>query len=245
MENFFTSESIALLTLGLIIVGIIKFIYYYKAFNISILRYIESSEIIILFADNISIAAGVIILLLAPYVYSILPYIQTQASINCTLFIRMDNYWHVLRFHIFYQSIIAIIAVTFTLTRKRITRYERLTYFPLSIIVICVLPFLTLELGHWAVPAMEPTNVVSLGLIANFIVIILLATHNEIYKVKECGFFINTFVKFEDDIIIPKDSYFVGKVKSFIFFYKPADKQSITYSTSKLKYIKYKPYTKP
>lgn len=121
MENFFTSESIALLTLGLIIAGIIKFIYYYKAFNIVILRYIESSEVLVLFADNISIAAGAVLLLLPPYMYSILPYVQSRACANCSLFERFSDYWHILSIHFIYQSTIAALAILFTFTRKKIT----------------------------------------------------------------------------------------------------------------------------
>lgn len=241
MENFFTSEAIALLTLGLIVVGIIKFIYYYKAFNIAILRYIESSEILVLFADNISIAAAVVLLLLPPYMYSILPYLQSKASANCSLFERFGDYWHVLSVHFFYQSIIAIAGILFTLTRKKITAYERWTYLPLSLLIIFILPFLIIETGYWAVPIMKPATVVTLGLIANFVVLILLATRNEIYKVKKRGFFSGMEFEFEDDTVIPVGSYFVGKVKGFIFFYNPTNNESITYSTSKLKCIKYKP----
>jgi hypothetical protein len=241
MENLFTSESIALLTLGLIIVGIIKFIYYYKAFNIAILRYIESSEVLVLFADNISIAAAVVLLLLPPYMYSILPYIQSGASANYSFFERLTNYWHVLSVHFIYQSVIAIVGILFTFTRKKITGYERWTYLPLAVLVIFILPFLTIEAGHWAVPAMKPTSVVTLGLIANFVVLILLATRNEIYKVKRRGFFSKMVFEFEDDTVLPDGLYFVGKVKAFIFFYNPNNDESITYSTSKLKCIKYAP----
>ena len=241
MENFFTSESIALLTLGLIIVGTIKFIYYYKAFNIAILRYIEPSEVLVLFADNISIAAAVVLLLLPPYMYSILPYIQSEASANCSLFERFNDYRHVLSVHFLYQSVIAIAGILFTFTRKRITGYERWTYLPLSVLVIFILPFLTIETGYWAVPVMKPAIVVTLGLIANFVVLILLAAHNEIYKVKKRGFFSKMAFEFEDNTVLPDGSYFVGKVKAFIFFYNPTNDESITYSTSKLKCIKYKP----
>jgi len=241
MENFFTSESIALLTLGLIIVGTIKFIYYYKAFNIVILRYIESSEVLVLFADNISIAAAVVLLLLPPYMYSILPYVRSEASVNCSLIERLNDYWNVLSTHFIYQSVIAVAGILFTFTRKRITGYERWTYLPLSVLVIFILPFLTIEAGYWAVPVMKPASVVMLGLIANFVVLILLATHNEVYKVKKRGFFNKMAFEFEDSTVIPDDTYFVGKVKSFIFFYNPINNESITYSTSKLKCIKYKP----
>jgi len=241
MENFFTSKSITLLTLGLVIVGIIKFIYYYKSFNIAILRYIESSEVLVLFADNISIAAAVVLLLLPPYVYSILPYIQSHTSINYTLLERFNNYWRILSIHFLYQSVIAIAGILFTFTRKKITRYERWSYFPLSVLVIFILPFLTIEACYWAVPIMKPASAVTLGLIANFVVLILLATHNEIYKVKKRGFFTDMVFEFEDGTVPPTGSYFVGKVKAFIFFYNPVNNESITYSTSKLKCIKYKP----
>lgn len=54
-------------------------------------------------------------------------------------------------------------------------------------------------------------------------------------------FFKEMTFEFEDDTAVPTGSYFVGKVKSFIFFYNPANDESITYSTSKLKCIKYAP----
>ena len=43
MHQLLTTENIGLLSIGLLATGFIKFILYYKAFNIPIIEYIEPS----------------------------------------------------------------------------------------------------------------------------------------------------------------------------------------------------------
>ncbi|MGI4865965.1 MAG: hypothetical protein ACRYFZ_18720 [Janthinobacterium lividum] len=241
--EFFNSESLGLIATGLILVGVLKFIYYYKSFSVEILRYVDASEIVTLFADNIAIAGTVIIVLLAPYLYSIFPYLQSNVNIASTFGERIGNYWHVMHYHIYYQFFLCVIGFIIVLTRKNIFSFERWTYLALAVILFCFIPFVTLEAGHWAVPVIKPASVVAIALVVNFVLVILIATRNEIIKVKKYRYFASTVVKFEkgSDLLHPEGAYFIGKVKSFIFFYHPVDKCSIACSTSKLESIIYKP----
>lgn len=245
MENFFSADSLGLIASGLLVVGVIKFILYYKAFNIEVLKYIETSEILILFADNISIASVIIIGLVPPYVYSVLPYLQSAANAHPLLFDVIGDFWRIVSCHVAYQIPIAATAIAFTLTRKKIISRERWTYVGLTALVVFVIPLTVIEAGRYAAPFIKPVAIVSIGLVLNFFVIILLATWNEIYKVK-AGYFKDVEVSFESDIIagLPEGCYYVGKVKCYVFFFSPSDGQSIAYSTDKLISIKYKPHIK-
>lgn len=247
--EFFTSESLGIIGIGLIIVGIIKFVYYYKSFNVSILRYIEASEIVTLFADNSTIAGGALLVLIPPYLYSILPQFQDGAGNSiafmqgCLFKERLATYWLLLWPHIVYQLPIGLAFILFTITRKSIFRFERIRYACLMIALL-FLEFATPELIFHTYPSFKPSVIISLILVLNFLIMILVATSNEIDKVKHHGFFKTTVVEFEDNdfVKLSADSYFVGKVKSFIFFYDPSNKKSLTISTSKLKSIAYTPY---
>jgi magnesium-transporting ATPase (P-type) len=242
MESFFTGETIGLLTAALLVLGTVKFILYYKAFNVEVLKYIESSEVIVLFADNISVVGSVVVLLLAPYVYTILPHVLSGANEYSSLFQFMKSCWFLLIVHIKYQSILAVCVILFSFTRKKITNFERLIYFILSFAIIIILPFMTLYLAQYAKEFVKPTTIIAIALILNFLVMVLAATGNEIYKVKSKGYFLNTKVEFEEGLEVPKNAYYIGQVKGFIFFYEPSENKSITFKTDKIKSVVYQPY---
>ncbi|RZK39205.1 MAG: hypothetical protein EOO61_07375 [Hymenobacter sp.] len=91
MEQLFSSENVAVASLALLVIGFLKFIFYYKAFNIPIVDYIDPSEIITLFADNIATASLVTLILALPYVKLI-----NASSASTDIFTRLEAYFELL-----------------------------------------------------------------------------------------------------------------------------------------------------
>ncbi|HET9505210.1 MAG TPA: hypothetical protein VFO93_16825 [Hymenobacter sp.] len=240
MDKFFTTESLGLLSAGLLVVGILKFILYYKAFNVEILKYIESSEILLLFADNISVAGLAILFLTPPYVYSLMPYLQKGNIISYSFSDLLHTYWVLFGFHAKYQIVLFISAIIFSFTRSKITNFERVTYALLGFFVVLVLPLLALYMPVLIGGTVNANIIVVIMLVVNFFLMIMLATYNEIFKVKNRKYFSNTKVEF-DGFSAPSGAYYIGQVKSFIFFYNPIIRQSTTFKTDNIKAIVYKP----
>jgi hypothetical protein len=240
MDNFFTTENLGLLSAGLLVVGILKFILYYKAFNVEILKYIESSEILLLFADNISVAGLAILFLTPPYVYSLMPYLHSSNIVSYSLSDLLHTYWALFGVHAKYQIVLFVSAIIFSFTRSRITNFERVTYALLGFCVVLVLPLFALYIPVLIGGTINSNIIVVTMLVINFFIMIMLATYNEIFKVKNRKYFSNTKVEF-DGFLAPSGAYYIGQVKSFIFFYNPILRQSITFKTDKIKSIIYKP----
>lgn len=241
MEQLFTTESLSFLAVALLSLGVAKFVIYYKSFNIEILKYIDPSEIIILFADNILAAAPITLAISYAYIYKILPFVQGTASTNCSASERKFMYLEMLSTHFITLSILAFIAVVFSFTRKKITIFERITYIPLSFLLIFILPIMNLEVSHYF-KQLNSIFLINSFLIINFFFVILIATVNEIIKVKKKHYFKNTYVQFDNfDIQSNMNTYYVGMTKNYIFFYTVATKESTTYPVSKVKCIKHRP----
>ncbi|RYE20861.1 MAG: hypothetical protein EOP45_10405 [Sphingobacteriaceae bacterium] len=234
MDKFFTTENLGLLSAGLLVAGVIKFILYYKAFNVEILKYIESSEILLLFADNISVAGLTILFLTPPYVYGLMPYLQNSDIADYSFSNMFHVYWNLIGFHVKYQVVIFISAIVFSFSRSKITNFERITYLFLGFVIVFVLPLFTLYIPILNGGAVNPGITIVAMLIANFFVMIMIATYNEIFKVKNRKYFSNTKVEF-DGLSVPNGAYYIGQVKSFIFFYNPTLRQSTTFKTDKIK----------
>ena len=240
MDKFFTAENLGLLSAGLLVVGVIKFILYYKAFNVEILKYIESSEILLLFADNISIAGLTVLFLIPPYVYGLMPYLQSGNVAYYSFGNMLHVYWALMGFHVKYQVVLFLIAIIFSFSRSKITNFERVTYLLLGFIAIFILPLFTLYIPILNGGAVNPSITIVVILITNFFVMIMIATYNEIFKGKNRKYFSNTKVEF-DGLSVPNGAYYIGQVKSFIFFYNPTLRQSTTFKTDKIKEIVYRP----
>lgn len=240
MDSFFSTETLGLFSAGLLVVGILKFILYYKAFNVEILKYIESSEILLLFADNVSIAALAILILIPPYVYSLMPYMASGVGMSCSFQETLAIFWALLGFHIKYQFVLLIIFISFSFTRPKITFFEKVTYVLLSIVIFIIIPFTSLWFWNNNLGIISSKMMIISILIISFFVMIMLATYNEVYKVKNKGYFSNTEVEL-DGLTVPSGAYYIGQVKSFIFFYNPKTSESITFKTDKVKKVTYKP----
>ena len=242
MESFFTSETIGIISIALLIVGFLKFILYYKSFGIPIVDYIDPSEIVTLFADNIATASLIVFVLAIPYLSIILPYNLAGVDIGLHFMSRLNSHFSVLGILIVISGMVLIALIAFMWKRKRIYNFELVRFVWAWVLIAIVLPMITLETSAYYKIQSFQYYIVIVSLILSFALLILLATWNEIEKVKNHGDSNGTLVEFEDCTMkfIATDLY-VGKTKSYLFFYSAITKSSTAYSTSKLKSIQYPP----
>jgi hypothetical protein len=241
MEQFFSSETIALITLALLIVGFSKFIVYYKSFGVPIVDYIDPSEIITLFADNIATASVITLVLAVPYFGLVLPYNLSGLDKGLNFIDRLSKHLDLLLPMMLGGLAFIIAVLIFLWKRPRINRFELSRYVWALLIISVLLPLVSVEIGAHVVTSNSQQLAVDVALILSFSFMILLATWNEIEKVKR-GYFSNVEVQF-DDLIIKSTAtnYYIGKTKSYLFFYSADNCAPIAYSTNKLKSINYIP----
>lgn len=235
MEQLLSSENIAIVSLALLSIGFLKFILYYKAFNIPIVDYIDTNEIITLFADNIATASLVILILALPYIKLI-----NIPLVSMGIFIRLQTYFSILVPIVFVSGMALIATVAILWKRPKIHSFELFRFVIVWPIIVFVIPVLILEIKKLFEPQVAKSLIVILALSVNFALLVILATLNEIKKVKEFGYFQGVVIKFAtSEIVSTTEEYFVGKTKSFVFFYSPKSKTSTAYSTADLRSISY------
>ncbi|MFC4792245.1 hypothetical protein ACFPAF_09140 [Hymenobacter endophyticus] len=240
MNQILSAESIGLLSIALLMIGFAKFILYYKSFNIPIIEYIETSEIITLFADNIAIAICVSLFSALPYYFVITPYLSTNIdnhNITSILYYFLDKSFPLL----IIASVIVFSIIILFFKRTKIYTFELISYIALIPLLAIFLPaiilmiFINLEINS------KTDSLLITSMIINFCIVILLSTINEIKKVKHFRYYNQIIVEFENETLTSDDDfYFIGKTKSHVFFYCLSKNSSIAYNTSKLKSIQYK-----
>jgi len=235
MEQLFSSENVAIASLALLSIGFLKFILYYKAFNIPIVDYIDPSEIITLFADNIATASLVILILALPYAKLV-----NTPLVGVGIFVRLETYFSLLFPIVFVSGIALIATIAILWKRPKIHGFELSRFVIVWPIIAFVIPVLALEIKKLFEPQVTKPLIIILALSISFALLVILATLNEIKKVKEFGYFQGVVIKFAtSEVVSTTEEYFVGKTKSFVFFYSPKSKTSTAYSTADLRSISY------
>lgn len=149
-----------------------------------------------------------------------MPYLSSADITSYSFGDLFRTYWLLFGFHAKYQIVLFVSAIIFSFTRSRITNFERVTYVLLGFLVVLILPLFALYVPILIGGTVNASIVVIIMLIINFFLMIMLATYNEIFKVKNRKYFSNTKVEF-DGFFAPSGAYYIGQVKSFIFFYNP------------------------
>jgi hypothetical protein len=241
METFFSSQTISVISIALLVVGFSKFIIYYKAFNVPIVDYIDPSEILTLFADNIATASVIVLILAIPYVGIILPYNLSGIDIGLGFFQRLSMHLSLLLPLMIIGFVFLLVLLLILWKRPKIEKFELVRYVWAWPIITMLVPMVALESSAYS--GIQPLQqyVIILSLVVSFTTLILLATWNEIQKVK-AGYFSNVEVEFENNTLTSNSTeFYIGKTKSYLFFYSTQTQTSTAYSTGKLKSIKYTP----
>ena len=231
------TEGLGILSVILLITGFVKFIIYYKFFNIPIIEYIEPTEIITLFADNIATAAGAILLLILPYIKILLSLILSN-TINSIL--TVINEWSVPILSFLLITEIMILMIILLFKSNKIEIFELTSYSVIIPIIITIIPLFIIFVNSYSNISLSNGILIVISLSISFFAMILLATINEIVKVKKYGYYSKIIVRFENEIISSTNNfYYVGKTKNFVFFYSSHEQSSTVYSSKNLKSITY------
>lgn len=227
----------------LLLCGVLKFYLYYKRFNISILRFIDLSEILTLFMDNIIAYLAIII----PITINLfLIYVKVKSEIpNIS-----NSIWHItfsqwpLILFFFFISTIGIIIYFF---KSKGVRQRDFKYLILLIVIsILTLPFLfiySLRIMHiYFHIQIEFTYVYLTFLSVLLLGYTLLTVQNEIHKVINDGFYDGVKLVFENDFTIESNRlvYFIGMTKNYVFVYEKASNACTAYKVNNLRTIKFR-----
>jgi hypothetical protein len=241
MEYFFSSQTISLISLALLVVGFSKFILYYKAFNVPIVDYIDPSEIITLFADSIATASMIVLILAVPYISLIMPYNLSGVDVGIGFTSRLAKHTDLLLPLMIIGFVFLVIALAILWKRPKIKKFELTRFVWLWPIITVVVPMLVLETGAYTTMQPFQQHVMAIALIVSFACLVFVGTWNEIEKVK-AGYFNKVVVELESGAITSSPTeFYIGKTKSYVFFYSTVDKASTAHSSSKLKSIKFIP----
>lgn len=241
MSNILTTENIGLTSISLLIIGFVKIILYYKYFNVPIIEYIKPSEVTTLFSDNIATAFAICLYLSWPYTLIVRPYISNNSRASISILEILHSYITLGSTFLATTAISTILVIVFLFFRPKINNYELASYLVVVPIISLVIPTLAIFASING-KTNDSQYVIMFSLIASFTIIIFLSTINEIIKVKYYKYYCNTIIELENETLESNSTYYyVGKTKSFIFFYSSIEKSSTAFSSLKLKSIKYKP----
>ena len=226
----------------LLLCGVLKFYIYYKKFNISILRFIDLSEILTLFMDNIIAYLAIII---PTTINLFLFYTKAKNAISdnsISIWQITINQWPLLLLF-FTISIIGILGYFFQ--NKGIKRRDLVYLILLALIVMLILPVLFISalriLNNQFNVEVAFFYVHLIFLAFLLIVYTFFTAQNEAYKVKNNGYYNGVKLVFENNFTIESNRqlYFIGMTKNYVFVYEKAGKSCTAYKVSDLRTIKF------
>lgn len=218
--------------------GLLKFYIYYKQFGISILRFIDLSEIFILFMDNL---LGYISMLIPTTINLFIIVSASKDKFrekNYWVFDSIKNHWISL---VSFTTILVIYASIYFYLRKGI---KRLDFFLLLIfILVCIIgvPWLFLWIMHecWGEYMIVPdTNVLYLCLLCFLLIgFAAAAAFAETRKVKRGGFLSKVEITLKDGSVLNSNRsvYFIGMTKVYFFIYDSVQKRCEVHKTEEIK----------
>jgi hypothetical protein len=236
-------EAYTIFTVVLIFSGLLKLYVYYKIFHISILPFIDISEIFIQSFDNVV----VIVLFFAINFYTLFilfDWSKLKQYLNHDLTGKVNLHSAGMRLKaltitsicLFLMAIIAI------LLRDSKNSYELILWILFLIWILwlnpkCIIFFYTLLRKLNIRPAMNDFFILFFTL--NFFILVILLGVNEGYKVKNKSFYAGTIVTFKDGSseISTKDHYFIGSTKNYCIFYNSLLKSTSISPMSEVKEI--------
>jgi len=237
----------------LIFLGILKLTIYYSAFNISINDYLEFSEIITAFLDDLIIYGIFFTLgLIINFFAGIDKQEIKKTNQFHTKFIEEDIFfvrvWSFLKMNIPYLVMINGIAIVFLFT----VIFQNLSFTKLwlcliSFYIILILQFIVLEIRRtYIIIYGKADHVLFFNIIlfvSIFTTLIIFYSYYDIIMVKTDKKYFGTELLLEDTrIISDSTNYYIGKTNNYLFYYKENEKKTIVYPMSRIKKITFKNY---
>lgn len=212
-----------LIKLSSLIVGvfittsILKLHIYYKLFGITIYYYIELSEVIMLFTENLINSAIIITIVFLPY------FVTKYHSIKKSIKASGIAYSKYIKFNIItiiVFSLASIILVFITSRLESLFNYE--CYIILLTIwgnFFFIFPFLFKWIGNFLSNVYSTKSI--LIILTLFTLIPIGNALNEYYKIGIKQYYKDKIsYKFTEGVIQTEGNYFIGKTKNFVFFCK-------------------------
>lgn len=219
--------------------GVIKFYIYYKLFNISFLAYVELTEILTLFMDNL---LAFLIFLVTSLFFASYALINFYNKIIDIAFLYNCNFWDrclvysIVSINLLYVIIFSIIFSTIVyLLRKNIFLYEAFVIF-IGLIFLCSLaPFLFIEFLLVAVNFFSFNDSVFIYVFFIFLIFSVFTAINEYVKIRYKLYFKNVTIYLDTETInCHQNFYYIGKLKSYMFFYDSIKKVCIVIPNSRV-----------
>lgn len=219
----------------LILAGFIKVYLYFKYFKVNIIDYVELSEVINLFMDNI-LAFLCLFLYSLINIYLLYPSNLTEDNPTTTIGLMFPC---ICSGYLYYIGliIISVSLLLFYLKRKHIYIHE----FILIILSIWVIiPFFISKIIMHALKTPNSDIITIILVFVSFCLMgyIILACYNEIYKVVYKKFYSNYSFKIKENQSQKNiDIIYIGKTKGFYFFFNTKTKDVTIYPSSEIKEI--------
>ncbi len=225
-----------LLSAMLIMAGFIKMFLYFKFFKINIIDFIEFSEVVTWFMDNL-----VAFLILLIYSLTNL-YFITSFNLDFSLesvktlpkvFPPLPSDYN---YYLFLISI-SIVLFVFYRTAKHIYFYEFLL---LIISIWLIVPFFILKIVNYRLiyPNANISAIILISVSILLMIYVILSCYSELYKVIKKNFYSNYNFKFSNTISFKSDDcIYVGKTKNYYFFLNSDTDDTHIISSSEISHI--------
>ena len=230
----------------ILIGGTLRLYVYSKCFSISVLPFLEASEIITIFFDNLLYFLCFLILnfLVIVFLYKKTSklYSRTTKTSFCE---RLLKFGFIKRNKIISFVLLAVVLFFISKNRDHDSFYEFYLWLGLLLVAISINPLVYFEFKYLVSKrnfALDKLTLIFLISAINLMFFAFSSGMNEAYKVKNKQYYIDT--EFEIDtcntIISTIDYYYIGKTKQFIFFYDSKKKETDVFPISRITKMKFK-----
>lgn len=227
----------------LVFLGCLKLIVFYKSFDIKIVEYLDSSEVLISFLDSVIFYFSIFvfpILLLLSFFGNTIGKVNAESfnkSLNLKFYLRLLNDFK--EYYIaFILGLINIIIFLFV-GKMNEAKIALFVIFPGIYIVFFIVRELRIAYKkqyNYSIPATYVNIFIILFMMTSFI---LRDTLNDVHKIKQQFKYFGSEVQFDNEKI-KSDSIitYIGQTRNYIFFYNLKINTSIIYPKTRIVSIK-------
>ena len=230
----------SLLTAFLVACGVLRFYIYYKMFNISILRFIDISEILILFMDNL-LGYFAIIVPSALNIFFLVKFSGHFAKYKPISFVELIRDQLPVSGSFFVGTCTG--AIIYFLLSKNLKLKDLFLLIVLIILFIILFPavfyYTNAFLIDYLKTQMDLSTLLLLFICFFLICYTVIISYLEVDKVKHMGFYKSVKIKFKSEPIIngTPEKFYIGMTKNFIFIYEKSIATTTVYKMNDLESI--------
>jgi hypothetical protein len=235
----------------LIFLGVLKLTIYYRAFNVQIMSFLDLSEVLTAFLDDLlllTLAIGSVILFdLATTTKSELDssrVLHDTFSFEPNFFKRLRIYLKRMAGFLVPINLVLILAVILQLFRPNPDFYYLIwTLLTPDILALCMLLLLEYKRRHYVLykKPLDPSSYNLTLFLVVILVMLIFKAESDIHSVKVGKKYLNSsFVL--DSLTINSDSlhYYIGNTKDYLFFFDEQKNQSVVLPMNRIKRLTFK-----